>query len=52
MRDNDIVTLIYNIDTIRQPACLAVNSITVDSNAFLLNCSAADRASDSMATPS
>ena len=39
----------YNLDIMRQTACLVINSITVDSYAFLFNCTAADRvrASDS-----
>ena len=28
----------YNINVLRQTACLLVNSITVDNFAFLLNC--------------
>ena len=38
----------YNLDIMRQPACLAVNPITVDNYVFLFNCTTAVRASDSM----
>ena len=35
----------YNIDVMRQTACLVINPITVDSYAFFFNCTAAVRAS-------
>ena len=36
----------YNIDVLRQTACLAVNPIKVNSFAYLFNCTAVGRASD------
>ena len=41
----------YNLNVIRQSACLVINPITVDNFAALLNCTPADRASDSMMAP-
>ena len=39
----------YNLDIMRQSACLVLNPITVDSyNGFLLNCMTVGKASDSM----
>ena len=38
----------YNLNVIRQSACLVINPITVDSYAALFNCTPVDRASDSM----
>ena len=38
----------YNLDIMRQSACLVVNPITVYSYGFLFNCMAVGRASDSM----
>ena len=38
----------YNIDVIRQSACLAVNPITVNKFAVLFNCMPVGRGSDSM----
>ena len=38
----------YNLDIMRQSACLALNPITVYSNGFLLNCTTVGQASDSM----
>ena len=38
----------YNLDIIRQSACLVVNPITVYSYGFLFNCTTVGRASDSM----
>ena len=38
----------YNLDIMRQSACLAVNPITVYSYGFLFNCTTVGRASDSM----
>ena len=39
---------IYNLNVMRQSACLVINPITVDGFAALLNCTPVDRASDSM----
>ena len=41
----------YNINEMRQSACLVVNPITVDSFASLFNCTPAGHASDSMMGP-
>ena len=41
----------YNLNVMRQSACLVINPITVDSYAALFNCTPVDRASDSMMTP-
>ena len=41
----------YNINIMRQSACLVFNTITVNSSAFLLNCTPVGRASDSMMAP-
>ena len=41
----------YNINVMRQSACLVFNPITVDGYATLFNCMPSDRASDSMMTP-
>ena len=38
----------YNLNVMRQSACLVINPITVDGYAALFNCTAVDRASDSM----
>ena len=38
----------YNLNVMRQSACLVINTITVDSFAALFNCTPVDRASDSM----
>ena len=38
----------YNLDIMRQSACLVVNPITVFSYGFLFNCTAVGQASDSM----
>ena len=38
----------YNIDIMRQPACLVVNPITDDNFAVLFNCKPVGRGSDSM----
>ena len=37
----------YNINVMRQYACLVINPITVDDFAALFNCTPVDRASDS-----
>ena len=39
-------TIGYNIDVLRQTACLVVNPIKVNSFAYLLNCTTVGRASD------
>ena len=36
----------YNIDVLRQTACLAVNPIKVNSFAYLFNCTTVGRATD------
>ena len=41
----------YNLNVMRQSACLVINSITVDGYAALFNCTPVDRASDSMMAP-
>ena len=41
----------YNLNLMRQSACLVINAITVDGYAALFNCTAVDRASDSMMAP-
>ena len=38
----------YNLDIMRQSACLVLNLITVYSYGFLFNCTTMDQASDSM----
>ena len=38
----------YNLDVMRQSACLVLNPITVYSYGFLLNCATMGQASDSM----
>ena len=42
----------YNLDIMRQTACLVINPITVDDYASLFNCTTAVRASDSMTASS
>ena len=41
----------YNLNVMRQSACLVINPITVDGNAALFNCTPVDQASDSMMFP-
>ena len=41
----------YNLNVMRQSACLVINPITVKSYAALFNCTPVDRASDSMMAP-
>ena len=41
----------YNLNAMRQSACLVINPITVDGYAALFNCTPVDRASDSMMAP-
>ena len=38
----------YNLNVMRQSACLVINPITVDNSAVQFNCTPVDRASDSM----
>ena len=38
----------YNLNVMRQSACIVINPITVDGYAALFNCTPVDRASDSM----
>ena len=40
----------YNLNVMRQSACLVVYTIKVDGYAALLNCTPVDRASDSIMT--
>ena len=39
-------TIGYNVDVLRQTACLVVNPIKVNSYAYLFNCTTVGRASD------
>ena len=41
----------YDLNVIRQSACLVINSIMVDNLAALFDCTPVDRASDSMMAP-
>ena len=41
----------YNLNVMRQYACLAFNPIMVDDNAALINCTPVGRASDSVIAP-
>ena len=41
----------YNLNVMRQSACLVINPIMVDGFAALFNCTPVDRASDSMMAP-
>ena len=41
----------YDLNVMRQSACLVINPITVDNFAPLFNCTPVDRASDSMMAP-
>ena len=41
----------YDLNVMRQSACLVINPITVDNFAALLNCTPVDWASDSMMAP-
>ena len=42
----------YNIDVLRQTACLVVNPIKVKNIAYLFDCTTVGRASDLMTVPS
>ena len=41
----------YNLNVMRQSACLVINPITVDGFAALFSCTPVDQASDSMMAP-
>ena len=41
----------YNIDVMRQSACLVINPITIDNLASFFNCTLVGRASDSVMGP-
>ena len=41
----------YNLNVMRQSACLVINRIMVDGYAVLFNCTPVHRASDSMMAP-
>ena len=41
----------YNLNVMRQFACLVINPIKVDGYAALFNCTPVDQASDSMMAP-
>ena len=41
----------YDLNVMRQSACLVINPIMVDNSAELFNCTPVDRASDSMMAP-
>ena len=41
----------YNLNVMRQSACLVISPITVEGHATLLNCTPVDRASDFMMAP-
>ena len=41
----------YNLNVMRQSACLVINQIKVDGHAALFNCMPVDRASGSMMAP-
>ena len=41
----------YNLNVMRQSACLVINPITADGYAALFYCTPVDRASDSMMAP-
>ena len=41
----------YNLNVMRQSACLDINPITIDVFAALFNCTPVDRVSDSMMAP-
>ena len=39
-------TIVYNLDVLRQTACVVVNPIKVNGFAYLFNCTSVGRASD------
>ena len=41
----------YNLNVMRQSACFAINTITVNNFSALFNCTPVDQASDSMMVP-
>ena len=41
----------YDLNVMRQSACLVINTITVDNFAALFNCTPVNRTSDSMMAP-
>ena len=41
----------YDLNVMRQSACLVINPITVDNFAALFNCTLVDKVSDSMMAP-
>ena len=41
----------YDLNVMRQSACLVINQVTVNNFAALFNCTPVDRASDSMMAP-
>ena len=41
----------YDLNVMRQSACLVINPITVDNFVALFNCTPVDRASDSIMAP-
>ena len=41
----------YDLNVMRQSACLVINRMTVDNFVALFNCTPVDRASDSMMAP-
>ena len=43
--------IVYNLNVMRQSACLVFNPITVDNYAAFFNCTPVGRASDSMMAP-
>ena len=43
--------IVFNLNVMRQSACLVINPITVDGYAALFNCTPVDLASDSMMAP-
>ena len=45
---NRYIKVVYNLDVMRQSACLVLNPIMVNSYGFLFNCTMVGQASDSM----
>ena len=45
------IRICYNLNVVRQSACLVFNPIMVDNYAAFINCTPVDRASDSMMAP-
>ena len=43
--------IIYDLNVMRQSACLVINPISVENLSVLFNCTPVDRASDSMMAP-